>query len=117
MPMPRCSCYNHSITFVVGEWLSLVEHLVPDQGVGGSNPLSPTNISLALSLFSHFAAIDFPPLFGTTRGNSKPIACSRTRTHVRFAEKVNGGTGRYTVILNFLAGKAMNSAQNLQILA
>ena len=29
---------------VVGEWLSLVEHLVRDQGVGGSNPLSPTNI-------------------------------------------------------------------------
>ncbi len=25
-----------------GEWLSLVEHLVRDQGVGGSNPLSPT---------------------------------------------------------------------------
>ena len=31
----------------VGEWLSLVEHLVRDQGVGGSNPLSPTNISRA----------------------------------------------------------------------
>src|SRR4051812_27650977 len=29
---------------VVGEWLSLVEHLVRDQGVGGSNPLSPTKI-------------------------------------------------------------------------
>ena len=28
---------------LVGEWLSLVEHLVRDQGVGGSNPLSPTN--------------------------------------------------------------------------
>jgi hypothetical protein len=28
----------------VGEWLSLVEHLVRDQGVGGSNPLSPTNL-------------------------------------------------------------------------
>ena len=26
-----------------GMWLSLVEHLVRDQGVGGSNPLSPTN--------------------------------------------------------------------------
>ena len=25
-----------------GEWLSLVEHLVRDQGVGASNPLSPT---------------------------------------------------------------------------
>ena len=29
-----------------GEWLSLVEHLVRDQGVGGSNPLSPTILSL-----------------------------------------------------------------------
>ena len=28
-----------------GEWLSLVEHLVRDQGVGGSNPLSPTILS------------------------------------------------------------------------
>ena len=40
----------------VGEWLSLVEHLVRDQGVGGSNPLSPTNyrnpiIELARLLF------------------------------------------------------------------
>src|SRR5437899_2042369 len=32
----------------VGEWLSLVEHLVRDQGVGGSNPLSPTNTSNSL---------------------------------------------------------------------
>ena len=43
-------CYNqltssraHSALLLgVGEWLSLVEHLVRDQGVGGSNPLSPT---------------------------------------------------------------------------
>ena len=28
----------------VGAWLSLVEHLVRDQGVGGSNPLAPTNL-------------------------------------------------------------------------
>src|SRR5207253_7352943 len=27
-----------------GEWLSLVEHLVRDQGVAGSNPVSPTNV-------------------------------------------------------------------------
>ena len=32
-------CYPQ---YVFGEWLSLVEHLVRDQGVGGSNPLSPT---------------------------------------------------------------------------
>ena len=31
---------------VIGEWLSLVEHLVRDQGVGGSNPLSPTILSI-----------------------------------------------------------------------
>ena len=30
------------VKWSVGEWLSLVEHLVRDQGVGGSNPLSPT---------------------------------------------------------------------------
>jgi hypothetical protein len=31
-----------TVRIFVGEWLSLVEHLVRDQGVGGSNPLSPT---------------------------------------------------------------------------
>ena len=34
----------------VGEWLSLVEHLVRDQGGGGSNPLSPTNFFRIKSL-------------------------------------------------------------------
>ena len=34
------------VSYPVGEWLSLVEHLVRDQGVGGSNPLSPTILSL-----------------------------------------------------------------------
>ena len=54
----HCECYNEfDCTFrahsrssqrpsEVGEWLSLVEHLVRDQGVGGSNPLSPTNLSI-----------------------------------------------------------------------
>ena len=37
----------------VGEWLSLVEHLVRDQGVGGSNPLSPTNSFKQLERFQH----------------------------------------------------------------
>jgi hypothetical protein len=41
-----------AVRCLVGEWLSLVEHLVRDQGVGGSNPLSPTNLSL--SLFQSF---------------------------------------------------------------
>ena len=39
---------GHMAPSNVGEWLSLVEHLVRDQGVGGSNPLSPTNLSLSV---------------------------------------------------------------------
>ena len=35
--------YDSLLQPMFGEWLSLVEHLVRDQGVGGSNPLSPTN--------------------------------------------------------------------------
>ena len=60
----------------VGEWLSLVEHLVRDQGVGGSNPLSPTIFSLALSIvYAATATSAFSVHFGTlgtTEGNSKP---------------------------------------------
>jgi hypothetical protein len=37
---------------LVGEWLSLVEHLVRDQGVGGSNPLSPTILFLGLQILA-----------------------------------------------------------------
>ena len=38
----RGASNSSSAACKVGEWLSLVEHLVRDQGVGGSNPLSPT---------------------------------------------------------------------------
>ena len=40
------------IRFTIGEWLSLVEHLVRDQGVGGSNPLSPILQSPQLQLIA-----------------------------------------------------------------
>jgi hypothetical protein len=40
---PECESGSFRVLATVGEWLSLVEHLVRDQGVGGSNPLSPTN--------------------------------------------------------------------------
>ena len=39
---PELRCIVSTVLINVGEWLSLVEHLVRDQGVGGSNPLSPT---------------------------------------------------------------------------
>ncbi len=53
-------------SFFVGEWLSLVEHLVRDQGVGGSNPLSPTILSLAdSSTYAAFARLTFTRFFGT----------------------------------------------------
>jgi hypothetical protein len=41
----RAECPLELRALTVGEWLSLVEHLVRDQGVGGSNPLSPTILS------------------------------------------------------------------------
>ncbi len=40
-----CLCF-------VGAWLRLVEHRVRDAGVGGSNPLAPTNKIKGLRLFS-----------------------------------------------------------------
>ncbi len=61
---------------LVGEWLSLVEHLVRDQGVGGSNPLSPTIFSLAHSIvyaaFCSSVSSAIFGTFGTSEGNSKP---------------------------------------------
>jgi hypothetical protein len=70
----RSRCYNFTVEALglkfarsryflsagtVGEWLSLVEHLVRDQGVGGSNPLSPTNLFLAYSIaYAALAASD-----------------------------------------------------------
>ena len=42
MPVSSRGTSPHPSIAAVGEWLSLVEHLVRDQGVGGSNPLSPT---------------------------------------------------------------------------
>jgi hypothetical protein len=41
--------HHGPFALAVGEWLSLVEHLVRDQGVGGSNPLSPTILSRSFS--------------------------------------------------------------------
>jgi hypothetical protein len=40
--LPGFLLYYSAFAFPFGAWLSLVEHLVRDQGVGGSNPLAPT---------------------------------------------------------------------------
>ena len=74
---PRPAWFRLPLQFeFVGEWLSLVEHLVRDQGVGGSNPLSPTIFSPVLSIV--YAAIPTSAFsvqigtFGTTAGNWNP---------------------------------------------
>jgi hypothetical protein len=84
---------------VVGEWLSLVEHLVRDQGVGGSNPLSPT-ISFqqftiesrsknANPLVTHqgvnfiFARLYFQRLNGSTFTNEGEMPANQHRVYIK----------------------------------
>ena len=65
----------------VGEWLSLVEHLVRDQGVGGSNPLSPTNSFPSIQTF--LSALRGRQIVGTTgqlRANA-PLPARRNGAH------------------------------------
>src|SRR5437660_8368143 len=66
----------------VGEWLSLVEHLVRDQGVGGSNPLSPTNYPAGCK-----AVRDSTPLGRTGAwvlfGSNKRFNCTETLSTAR----------------------------------
>src|ERR1700719_3941025 len=66
-------CHGEAIrppTRDVGVWLSLVEHLVRDEGVAGSNPATPTNKSL------RFAAREFLTFF---RGNGGGAGLSSSR--------------------------------------
>ena|ERR1039458_4602443 len=69
-----------------GEWLSLVEHLVRDQGVGGSNPLSPTIFSITYrlspkplhsvsTLCQHFSRVPFGGP-GATGGGRHTLRCT-----------------------------------------
>ena len=52
----------------VGAWLSLVEHSVRDRGVGGSNPLAPTNFPLRSK---SVVARSFWPARGSRRARRK----------------------------------------------
>ena len=74
----------------VGEWLSLVEHLVRDQGVGGSNPLSPTNY-----------------LFNTSR-IAENLRTAK-RTHIRVAETSCARNSRHTVAAAMLTASTLSS--------
>lgn len=55
----------------IGEWLSLVEHLVRDQGVGGSNPLSPTILAIAQNFESNLHSQKRASLFGLMMSRRK----------------------------------------------
>ena len=70
----------------VGEWLSLVEHLVRDQGVGGSNPLSPTisNQQLPKSPGSRTSKKDLHWLAGT--------GCAKNSRHTVAAAMLTAST-------------------------
>jgi hypothetical protein len=73
---------------LVGEWLSLVEHLVRDQGVGGSNPLSPTNLFLWLpcGCFRLKAAL-CRRLRRVTGWLALPIAPRPSRSHLKLSAR------------------------------
>ena len=100
----------------VGEWLSLVEHLVRDQGVGGSNPLSPTNFfhpceiaegtTLVLSSTAQIWVLHPEPALSAAEGakrgetrNREPRTDNRPRTTDRPFQQTQQNTPR-----NSLAG-------------
>ena len=56
-----------------GAWLSLVEHLVRDQGVGGSNPLAPTLNPTWVTLMMRIFLIDFLGLLDFFTSNNPKI--------------------------------------------
>ncbi len=59
LPGRNADCYKPPRLALanVGVWLSLVEHLVRDEGVAGSNPATPTSLrSASFSPASHLAA-------------------------------------------------------------
>jgi hypothetical protein len=78
----------------VGEWLSLVEHLVRDQGVGGSNPLSPTIFQgFMLPLCYQFAtAITTRGPRLTRSGNWTNLTGARNKTRRADAQTTTRGS-------------------------
>src|ERR1700688_2290379 len=73
----------------VGEWLSLVEHLVRDQGVGGSNPLSPTNYLNPIIELASLRVLQFRQLESTwvVEANPQLFALLYVRPKVSNASK------------------------------
>ncbi len=49
------------LTPIFGAWRSPVAHLLWEQGVGGSNPLAPTNENPELVMTYRFGVFTFPP--------------------------------------------------------
>ena len=68
MPARKAACISRAL---VGVWLSLVEHLVRDEGVVGSNPITPTNTSLDESMSFHIGARPAPGVPGQLSGQKR----------------------------------------------
>ena len=63
----------------VGEWRRLVAHLVWDQGVAGSNPVSPTNVSVGQRQKQHQpVSADVEP---ASRHHGKTLHEAQRKTH------------------------------------
>jgi hypothetical protein len=84
------TCSRMNALTSVGEWLSLVEHLVRDQGVGGSNPLSPTNL-----FFNHLKQIAagqwrafFRSYFRCAQNCAHSVDLGRQELHLRSGERI-----------------------------
>ena len=63
----------------VGAWLSLVERLVRDQEVGGSNPLAPTNSPIEIRVVRQQRAAQ--PTFCLPRQTPEQAILSRKEAH------------------------------------
>src|SRR5262245_6249462 len=88
-------CYNQLLQHplvrkrffrTIGEWLSLVEHLVRDQGVGGSNPLSPIRsidgMARAFARAFHLWAIFVDMRKGFTRKPQADEPATRVKNYI-----------------------------------
>ena len=93
--------------FCFGEWLSLVEHLVRDQGVGGSNPLAPTTVKSILHSSSNPNSISF--LLVSNLEVNEPITIAQNA--LTLAEKERLDTLRINEIFFSIQGEGTRAGE------